>query len=76
MSSLIIENKAVKQYTGQESTVMIPSGIRRIDEYAFSGSSIEQIEFQDNSLKMIGNKAFLDAYNLKEVVLPNAVRNI
>ena len=55
---MIIDNNAIKQFKGNAASATVPKGIRRIDEFAFENSSIEHIDFEDASLKIIGDYAF------------------
>lgn len=53
----------------------LPKSIRYIDEYAlYDNVKLEKIDFADG-LKSIGKQAFT-ACSLKELILPNSVRNI
>ncbi len=56
--------------------IVFPDGIRRIEEYAFTGfSGITELDF-GNSLEYIGESAFMECGNLKKINIGNSVKYI
>lgn len=53
-------------------SIIIPSTVKIIEEYAFSDTSIESIEFADG-IKIIGYCAFSGCKNIKTVTIPSTV---
>ena len=73
---MIIDNNVIKQYKGTDKSVTIPKGVRRIDDFAFENSPIEEIKFDDSSLKIVGEYAFRNSALIKEILLPDSVISI
>lgn len=68
-----IVNSTLKKYEGSEEHVIIPEGIRIIDDYAFYGASaMKHITFP-STLEEIGNNAFYDCEALEEAAVPSPV---
>lgn len=72
----------ITEYTGNESTVTIPTKlggkrVYKIEEAAFyKNTSIKKLVIPDNTVGYIGNGAFADCTNLAEVSLGNSANNI
>ncbi len=72
----------ITKYTGNESTVTIPSKlggkrVYEIEEAAFyQNTSIQKLIIPNNTVGYIGEGAFADCTNLREVSLGNSVKNI
>ena len=66
-----------KGYTDLES-VKIPSTVKTIGQYAFSGcTNLKEVIFDGESqLETIGEGAFEYCYNLEEIAIPNGVTTI
>ena len=56
-------------------TVIIPTSVTTIDDYAFSGSGLTSIIIP-NSVFRIGRDAFSDCHKLTSITLPSSVTNI
>lgn len=69
---LLIHDKVV-DYFGDSSHVVIPNGVKKIDDYTFfENKNLDTITFP-NTLEEIGDSAFGLCINLKEVVLPDSL---
>ena len=73
-SDMIIETAANKLVAGSKNVTAIPSGIKVIGNYAFSGLNLKNITIPD-SVTSIGEYAF--AYNdITSIIIPNSVTTI
>lgn len=73
MSIFTIENNVIKAYNSDEKKVIIPNGIRRIDNDVFSNCPVEEIIFEGNTLKAIGDRTFRGCSYLKYVDFPEGL---
>ena len=65
----LVINHILVEYSGKDTSVSIPDGIRRINEFAFSRNwDIKSVVIPD-SVEYIGNSAF-SCRNLKDIQLP------
>lgn len=71
----IIENDILKKYSGIETKVVVPEGIREIATGAFTSSNIESV-ILPSTLKKIGENAFMYAKQLKKIEIPSSVTTI
>lgn len=75
-NDFVIENGALKKYTGAGGAVVIPDGVTSIGEWAFSGcTSITSVTIPD-SVASIGDYAFSGCTALTSVNIPPRVRSI
>ena len=68
---LIVDGYLIK-YVGSDKNVIIPDGVKYIDEKAFEGSDIETVQIPDSVVEILG-RAFYVCKNLKEVTIPAKV---
>ena len=71
-NDFIIVNNILFQYTGTAYAVAIPDSIIRISSYAFEFASAESIMIPD-SVKGIGNSAFMSCYRLTSIRIPYGI---
>lgn len=76
MSDFVIENGILKKYTGADSKVIIPDGVKEIGNGAFLGNKKAVIIVMPEGVEKISGSAFYSAGNLEEVVIPKSVRSI
>lgn len=72
---LLTVGTAVYSYTGDDTDVVIPSGMRTIADFAFYGTDIESVVIPDG-MYYIGNSAFADCESLTYVSVPDSVITI
>lgn len=72
---LLILGKVVYSYTGKETDVVIPEGVRCIAYYAFSGTPVENVVLPDG-LYYIGVYAFYECDNLTYISIPSSIISI
>lgn len=71
-----IENGVLKSYTGNESAVTVPQGVKRIDDFAFhKRDSLESIVLPE-SLESIGAHAFAVCHKLRRIDLPQTLEEL
>lgn len=76
INGLAIRNGVLKRYTGNDSHIVIPEGIRRIGVCAFGGcTGLSNVEIPE-SVKSIGKSAFYDCSNLTSINIPDSVKSI
>lgn len=68
-----IVSDVLKKYEGNSEHVVIPEGIREIDDYAFYGAHAMKTLTIPSTVKEIGANAFYDCASLKEAVLPDSL---
>ena len=72
-SDFVIENGVLKEYTGNASQVVIPSGVTSIGKYAFNNcDSIVTVTIPSGATS-IENYAFYDCDSIVTVTIPNGV---
>ena len=71
---LVIKGQHLEQYRGNDTHVVIPEGVRIIDDYAFSNASSLVSAVIPESVQEIGTRAFYACKNLLEVQIPDSVR--
>ena len=76
MGAFVIEQGTIKLYKGTEKAVRIPREIRIIGEDAFSGATVEDVSFEDDLLRIIGDRAFNNCKHLKSLTLPKKLMSI
>ena len=72
----IIENGVLKQYIGPGGDVVIPTGVTRIGDSAFSGCRALKSVTIPESVTSIGDWAFFFCSALKSVTIPESVTSI
>ena len=74
-SGLLTLGTAVYSYTGDETEVVIPSGMRTIADFAFYGTEVESVIISDG-MYYIGSSAFADCESLTYLSVPDSVISI
>ena len=74
-SGLLTIGTAVYSYTGEETTVVIPSGMRTIADFAFYGTDVESVVIPDG-MYYIGSSSFADCESLEYISVPDSVISI
>lgn len=67
-----IENGVLLKYRGSSDHAIIPEGVKEIGYHAFDSSDVVYVRFPD-SLRKIGDSAFVYAENLESIKLPKNV---
>ena len=75
LSEFDIRGDVLVKYKGNRRSVKVPSGVREIAKYAFSGTSVVTVIIP-NSVTTIGYRAFSGCSSLKTVVLPNTLTDV
>ena len=73
--STSVDDGILTAYTGNETTVIVPEGVTKIESYVFNNNNMEYI-ILPNSLKEIDSWSFYKCSNLKEITIPPNVRAI
>ena len=74
--NFVIKDGVVEKIFDNEDSIIIPDGIREIDEYAaYECSKIKTVIIPD-SVKKIGEYAFCDCRNLEFITIPDSVELI
>ncbi len=71
-----IKNGVLKKYTGTDTNVVIPDGVKRIGDNAFSYCESLVSVIIPNGVKKIGEYAFYGCKNLELIEVPDSVENI
>lgn len=71
-----IEKGVLYSYTGSESSVVIPKGIKQIGDFAFANCTALKSVSIPASVRGIGNSAFLNCTALESVTIPGRVTEI
>ncbi len=75
-SDFAIEDGILTSYSGHGGDVVVPDGVKRIEEYAFSrNASLASVTLPD-SVTAIGQRAFEYCSSLTQVLLPNSLLSI
>ena len=74
-AGLLTVGTAVYAYTGEDTDVIIPSGMRTVADFAFYGTDVESVVVPDG-MYYIGSSAFADCTSLKYLSLPDTVISI
>ncbi|MFT9077490.1 leucine-rich repeat domain-containing protein [Ethanoligenens sp.] len=75
-SDFVIEQGVLKQYTGADSTVVIPAGVTSIGSSAFyKNQTVASIVLPEGVIS-IGDYAFSQCVNLKTISLPSTLTSI
>ena len=72
----VIENGAVKKYTGPGGDVVVPDCVTTIGDNAFAHCKNLKSVIFPGSVMSIGNEAFAHCRNLNSVVIPESVTSI
>ncbi len=76
MSDFMIENGVLTKYTGNGGDIIIPNGVKTIEDGAFEGcTSLTSVNIPD-SVRTIGDWAFARCTSLTSVIIGNRVRII
>ena len=67
--AFIIKDTALIEYKGAEETVIIPDGVKTIEQFAFRGQNGIKKVIIPNTVTQIKKSAFVSCSELKEVVL-------
>lgn len=71
-----IKGKVLEKCNSNNKEIIIPEGITRIGNYAFSECDKITSITLPNTIKSIGKGAFTDCKNLKQINLPNCIKSI
>lgn len=74
-SDFVIKDGVLKAYRGQSKHVVIPQGVKEIDQYCFSGSDIVTVKFS-KSLTSIDAGAFARCNSIRTITLPNTLKKL
>ena len=75
-SNFIIKKAVLIKYTGNEKTVRIPKGVKKIGAKAFYGNiGIEKV-IMPSTVKTIGKEAFSNCRNLQSIKLPKGIKKV
>ena len=71
-TSIILGGRVFYKYLANEDKVVIPEGVVCISDNAFDGKDLSFVKIPD-SVAFIGDYAFYNCKNLKEIKLPSAI---
>lgn len=71
----IIRGSNLCKYCGSGGSVVIPEGIKRIDDFAFQNSDVTEVTIPD-TVTVIGSRAFLKCQQLTSITIPDSVKEI
>lgn len=71
----VIENGVLKEYTGEETEIIIPKGVTAIGEKAFAYNKLMEVTIPGN-VKLIGKNAFHYCNRLTKVTILNGTQTI
>lgn len=74
-SLFTIKDGTLTKYTGDETTIVIPEGVTKIDSWVFENKLVETIYLPD-SLKEISSLAFYNCSKLREITIPPNIKEI
>ena len=69
-----IKGDTLIRYNGDEATITVPDGIRKIDRKAFYGNKTIAKVILPDSVEMINSSAFAECPNLERVIISNQSR--
>lgn len=75
-NDFVIENGALKKYTGNNENVTIPEGVTKIANFAFHSNEIIKSVIIPEGVNAIGKSAFYECKNLRKITIPNSVNII
>lgn len=77
VNDFVIENGVLKKYTGAESHVVIPEGVRKIstDAFYYRRDKIVSVVIPEG-VATINDNAFYNCEKLESIVLPQSIREI
>lgn len=68
-----IENGVLKKYKGNKTSVTIPNGITKLDNYSFADCTNVVSVIIPDTVRVIGQHAFMRCKNLEDITIPNGV---
>ena len=71
-----IENRVLLKYSGDEEIVVIPSGVKIINKYAFHECKNMKTVVIPEGVTEICNNAFTECNNLRSLYLPSTLEKI
>jgi len=74
-NNFTIDNGILVKYTGDDEEVVIPYGIRIIEDFAFKGCTAKKITIPD-TVTTIGYNSFAQCENLTSITIPKRVTSI
>jgi len=74
--NLILSNSILMKYTGNDSLVVVPEGVKKIGNAVFRGSKNIKKVILPESLTHLGGDTFYDCENLRELTIPSKVEVI
>ncbi len=72
----IISNGVLKKYIGKSKDIVVPEGVKSIDDNICSGRQDIRSLTIPEGVKAIGRRAFENCYNLEKVTLPDSLKEI
>ena len=74
-SDFVIEDGVLKKYTGSDTHVVIPDGVKEIGYEAFRYKKMTGVTIPA-SVETIGTSAFEDCYQLTDITIPGTVKTV
>lgn len=75
-NNFIIKKAVLIKYTGNEKTVRIPKGVKKIGAKAFYGNIAIEKVIMPSTVKTIGKEAFSNCRNLQGIKLPKGIKKV
>lgn len=74
-SDYVIINGLLKEYTGNDESIAVPTGVTKIGDNAFAEKNVKKVVLPD-TVKRIGASAFKSCRELREITIPDSVTYI
>ena len=71
-----IEDETIVEYSGEDETITIPEGVKRIASDAFHNNKLIRKVVIHDGIKEIGDRAFSGCSNLEYIELPKGLQNL